>query len=321
MRKALFLATTALALFSGVAQAAFTVTDRVVADEKAVFATVESREMVPARVRTGGTIASLAVKEGDSVRRDQVLAVVADPKLLLQQVALEAQITGLQAQLAQAKLELGRAEALLRSGAVSRSNYDALVTGANVARATLAARMADRDVVEQQLAEGKVLAPTAGRVLKVPVTPGSVVLTGEAVATIAEQDFVLRLQVPERHARELQAGDAVRLDPEDQKSAGTGRITLVYPQIQNGRVSADAEVAGLGDYFVGQRIRVWISGGARHAVIVPASYIITRFGLDYARIGGVEVPVQRGLARALPEMPDGLEILSGLRAGDVLVQP
>ena len=95
----------------------------------------------------------------------------------------------------------------------------------------------------------------------------------------------------------------------------------MYPQIQNGRVSADAEVAGLGDYFVGQRIRVWISGGARHAVIVPASYIITRFGLDYARIGGVEVPVQRGLARALPEMPDGLEILSGLRAGDVLVQP
>ena len=318
MRKALFLATTALALFSGVAQAAFTVTDRVVADEKAVFATVESREMVPARVRTGGTIASLAVKEGDRVARDQVLAVVADPKLLLQQAA---QIDGLQAQLAQARLDLGRAEALLRSGAVSRSNYDALVTGANVARATLAARMADRDVVEQQLAEGKVLAPTAGRVLKVPVTPGSVVLTGEAVATIAEQDFVLRLQVPERHARDLKAGDAVRLDPEAQAAPATGRISLVYPQIQNGRVSADAEVAGLGDYFVGQRIRVWISGGARHAVIVPASYIITRFGLDYARIGGVEVPVQRGLARALPEMPDGLEILSGLRAGDVLVQP
>ena len=120
MRKALYLATIPLALFTGAASAAFTVADRVVADEKAVFATVESLEVVPARVRTGGTIASLAVREGDHVERDQVLALVADPKLLLQQAALDAQITGLQAQLAQAKLELGRAEALLRSGAVSR---------------------------------------------------------------------------------------------------------------------------------------------------------------------------------------------------------
>ena len=321
MRKALYLATIPLALFTGAASAAFTVADRVVADEKAVFATVESLEVVPALVRTGGTIASLAVREGDHVERDQVLALVADPKLLLQQAALDAQITGLQAQLAQAKLELGRAEALLRSGAVSRSNYDALVTGANVASATLTARIADRRVVEQQLTEGAVLAPTAGRVLKVPVTPGSVVLTGEAVATIAQQDFVLRLEVPERHARGLKAGDTVRLDPEDQKSAASGSITLVYPQIQNGRVTADAKVAGLGDYFVGQRIRVWISGGDRHAVIVPANLITTRFGLDYARIGAVEVPVQRGLARPLPDMPNGLEILSGLKAGDVLVQP
>ncbi len=111
---------------------------------------------------------------------------------------------------------------------------------------------------EKQLAEGSVLAPTSGRVLKVPVTPGTVVLPGEPVAMIAEQNYVLRLRVPERHARFLKAGDPVRLEREDraEDSPRFGAIRLVYPQIEDGRVVADATVQGLGDYFVGERIRV-----------------------------------------------------------------
>ena len=88
----------------------------------------------------------------------------------------------------------------------------------------------------------------------------------------------------------------------------------------------DARVAGLGDYFVGERVRVWISGDERPTFIVPAAYVVTRFGLDYARVRNtdgtvIDVPVQRGRGRPRPDMPDALEILSGLRPGDVLVQP
>ncbi len=63
-----------------------------------------------------------------------------------------------------------------------------------------------------------------------------------------------------------------------------GTIRLVYPQIEDGRVIADAVVTGLGDYFVGERIRVWIADGERPAFIVPASFITTRFGIDYVRV-------------------------------------
>ena len=41
----------------------------------------------------------------------------------------------------------------------------------------------------------------------------------------------------------------------------SGVIDLVYPQIEDGRVIADATVEDLGEYFVGDRLRVWISGG------------------------------------------------------------
>ena len=54
--------------------------------------------------------------------------------------------------------------------------------------------------------------------------------------------------------------------------------------------------------------------------------VTTRFGIDYVRLRSakgatVSVPVQRGRELPSADMPDGIEILSGLRAGDVLVQP
>jgi RND family efflux transporter MFP subunit len=309
------------------AQDIFTVEPKTVADEKAVFATVESANVVPARARIGGTVAELSVKEGDEVKQGQVLATVGDEKLVLQLKSLDAQIAGLDAQLSQAQGDLTRAEDLFSKGTIPKARLDEMRTAFNVATNAHRARVAERSVIEQQLTEGKVLAPTAGRVLKVPVTAGTVILAGEPVARIAVKNFVLRLRVPERHARFLKAGDSVRIDGEELGANGAkfGTIKLVYPQIEDGRVVADAQVTGLGDYFVGERIRVWVSGGKRKSYIVPASFIVTRFGVDYVRVRKgknlFDVPVQRGRELPRPDMPDALEILSGLKPGDVLVRP
>jgi RND family efflux transporter MFP subunit len=299
-----------------------------ISDDKAVFATVETPRPAQARVRTGGTVAQLTVKEGDRVEAGQVIATVGDEKLALQMKSLDAQIAGLQAQLAQARTDLARAESLAERGTIPRARLDEARTAVDVAANTLQARIAERSVVERQLAEGEVLAPTAGRVLRAPYTVGAVVLPGEAIATIAEQNFVLRLRVPERHAQFLKVGDRVRVDGAEIGLSGTrfGTIRLIYPQIEDGRVVADAVLEGLGDYFVARRIRVWISGGARQAFILPAPLVSTRFGVDYVRValdGGkfMDVPVQRGRPHPTPEMPDGLEILSGIKAGDRLVRP
>ncbi len=336
MRAAIVLAAI-LALFAqrAMAQETFVVTPKTVADEKAVFATVESANVVPARARIGGTVADLAVKEGDGVKQGQVVATIGDEKLALQMKSLDAQISGLEAQFAQAQTDLARNEDLFSRGTIPRTRLDESRTTFNVAANTLKSRTAERSVIQQQVTEGSVLAPASGRVLKVPVTAGSVIMSGETIATVAEQNFVLRLRVPERHARFLKAGDPVRIDDGElgkgpaKNGAQFGAISLVYPQIEDGRVIADATVAGLGDYFVGERIRVWVSAGERISVIVPGAFIVTRFGIDYARIlkdakdpkSAIDVPVQRGRDQPRPDMPDALEILSGLKAGDIMVRP
>ena len=323
----------AAVIFCGVASvragaASFTVEARLAPDEKAVFATVESRNVVPARSRIGGTVTKLAVTYGDHVKAGQQLAMVHDEKLPLQVTALDAEIVGLKSSLAEASIDLSRAEALARTGVVSRQQLDQARTAVEVATSTLKARVAQRAVAAQQQAEGAVLAPISGRVLTVPVTDGSVVLAGDPVATIAEQNYVLRLVVPERHALHLKVGDTVRLDGEELGETGPafGTVTLVYPQIEAGRVRADAMVAGVGQYFVGERVRVWVPAGERRVIVVPAAFIFTRFGQDYVRLqqagaAAVDLPVQRGLPLPTRAMPTGVQILSGLRPGEVLVAP
>jgi RND family efflux transporter MFP subunit len=265
---------------------------------------------------------------GDVVKPGQVIAVVGDDKLLLQIRSLDAQIAGLQSQVTQAEIDVGRAETLFRQGAGSKATLDQARTGLRLASSALSARTAEREVAQQTLQEGQVLAPVAGRVLTVPVTPGTVVLNGDTIATIGEQPYILRLRLPERHAAFTKAGDTVRIDA-GQVGAGataTGRITLVYPRIEEGRVVADAVVPDLRGSFVGDRVRVWIAAGTRAASVVPAGFIATRFGLDYVRLrlpddSVAETPVQRGADRPGDAVPDGVEILSGVAPGDVLVKP
>jgi RND family efflux transporter MFP subunit len=319
-----------LGLIIGATQAhaqtvSFTVAAQSIADQKAVFATVEAAHVVPARARIGGTLISFLVQDGDQMQAGQEIAMVADPAMAQQLAAADADTAAARAQLAQANIDFSRAQALVGEGAVSRSVFDVAQTGVNVAKATLNAKIAARATLAQQIGEGAVLAPIAGRVLTTTVTEGTVVLPGDAVATIAEQDYVLRLDIPERHAAYLHEGDPIRLD-----NGGTGtqfgKITLIYPQIANGRVEADAIAPAVGSFFVGQRVQVWVYAGSRPGIVIPESFIDTRFGLDYADLRGpdgraVAVPVQRGAPAPTPALPDGIEILSGLQPGDVLLPP
>lgn len=325
----------AAVIVSGVAQAqtpntfpnTFEVRYVDVTDEKAVFATVESVDVVNARARVGGTIGELRVDEGDAVEFGAVLAVVVDSRIAPQIGAVNARVAALEAQRVQAQTDFRRAQELFDRGTFPRARLDEARTALDVAQNQLASVRQERAVLVQQSREGDVLAPAAGRVLNVPVTAGSVVLPGETVAVIASELYLLRLRLPERHARAIREGDPVRVDAaafsgaEEGEIASTGVIRQVYPRIEDGRVVADAVVDGLGGYFVGERVRVYVAVEERPAIVVPEAFLENRYGVDYVRVrradGGVmDVTVQRGRAT-----PDGVEILAGLADGDVLVNP
>jgi len=299
----------------------FAVQTSEIADQKAVIGTVEPAHQLVARARIGGTIAVLNAREGEQAAAGAELATVADQKLVLQMQALDSRIQSQQSQRDQAKTDFDRVQELQRRGVSTQAQADLAKTNLDVAERTLAAMRSDRSVIVQQMSEGAVLAPEAGRILSVPVSEGQVVLPGETIATLAEDRYILRLQLPERHARFMRAGDVVLIGArgleDEQGEKREGHVRIVYPEIRGGRVIADVEVGGLGDYFVGERTRVYVSTGLRRAIIVPADYVYRRAGVNYVKLAdGSEVVVQPGAPQER-----GVEILSGLKDGDTLVSP
>ena len=297
-----------------------------IVDRKAVIATVEPLHQLIARARIAGAIASLTIKEGDDVKAGQIVAEVADQKLALQMQALDARIASQKATRDQAKTDYDRIAELARRGVSTQTQLDQARTNLDVAERNLAAIKGDREVIAQQANEGAVLAPQAGRVLSVPVSVGRVVMPGETIATLAEDKYILRLQLPERHAQFLRAGDRVSIGargPSDQGQGATrdGRVRIVYPEIQGGRVIADVDVSGLGDYFVGERTRVYIDTGKRRAIEIPANYLYRRAGVNYVKLAdGDEIVVQPGETHD-DNGVKSVEILSGLVDGDRIVTP
>ena len=304
----------------------FTVATTEVDDLKAVFGTVESVDTLVARSRTSGTIDGIAIDEGSRVTAGEVIGIVTDDRVPLELVAVDSRIAALLAQQHQAEVDLERAQRLRLSGAVAQATLDDAETAVDVVTAQLAAMEAERSVVAEQLNQGAVLAPGAGRVIEVHAVNGSVVLPGEPIATIASDLFILRLYLPERHARFIAPGDPVLVGAAGLTAGDgdlrNGTIRQVYPQLDRGRVVADAEVEGLGDFFVGERTRVFVSTGRREALVVPQRYVYRRFGLDYVRLAdGTEVVVRLGAPQPRAQIDGGVEVLSGLAAGDVVALP
>ena len=325
---ALPLVVLALGAAPAAAEERLTVAVTSIDDMKEVLATVESVRTPQARARIGGTVESLAVTEGDSVKKGDVLATVVDPKLKLQLAAFDARIAALEAKQSLIRTDLDRVRQLRQTGAAPQSRLDDAETQMIVTKAEIAAARADKSSIEEQVVEGRVVAPDDGRILQVKAIAGQVIMPGEPVAVMATANYILKLRLPERHARFLHDGDRVLvagrgLDIGRSATLTEGKITRVYPELDQGRVVADAEAVGLGDYFVGERIRVLVSTGKRDTITLPERAVISREGLTFVRLAGRgEIPVQTGAK--LPAGADGvarIEILTGLVAGDQVVSP
>ena len=287
---------------------------------KPVYGQVETRDRVPARARIGGTIVSLDVTEGDEVRSGGRVALIEDPKLNFQIDSLNARLDALASRLETARSELARGEELIGRGVITSQRLEELQTGVSVLRGEITSLEAERLVIERQIEEGAVLSPEDGIVLSVPISVGSVVTPGEAIAVVGGGGVYLRLSIPERHTADLSEGDVIEIGSEGELRQGT--LAKLYPQIEGGRVQADVEVAGLDPDFIGQRLPVRIPVGERQAILVPESALSRHGGLDFVTVQTDTGPIERVVVPGGVLQQNGTpwrEILTGLGAGETVV--
>ncbi len=144
----------------------------------------EATQSVEVRARVGGYISGVHFRDGDYVRRGQLLFTL-DPRPAQAALAsARAQLSQAQAQLTLARSELSRAETLLESQAVSQAEVDTRRGALQTAEAAIAAANAAVRARTLDLEFTRVTAPISGRVSDRRVDPGNLVAGGSSAADV-----------------------------------------------------------------------------------------------------------------------------------------
>jgi RND family efflux transporter MFP subunit len=289
-------------------------------DVSAEIATVDQAQVV---ARIPGILTTLTVREGDMVAKGQVIGRIVDSQLGYQAGAYGAQAAAAQAQAAQAQGELSRVRFLYQNGVYAKARLEQAEAAAAAANAQIRAAKAQQSAVGAVAGQGAVTAPASGRVLRADVPAGSPVAPGMAIAVITAGPTIVRLEMPESLADKVHAGSRVTassLNAGTVSGSGIGTVIKVYPSVTAGQATVDVDMPGIDNRLIGRRVAAKVETGARKALLVPASYVINRYGIDYVTIlakdgSAAQVPVQT----AASAEPGKVELLSGANAGDTLV--
>ncbi|MEP7316714.1 MAG: efflux RND transporter periplasmic adaptor subunit [Sphingomicrobium sp.] len=281
------------------------------------IATVDQSQVL---ARISGILTSLSIREGDYVRKGDVIGRIVDSQLGYQAGAYGAQAAAAQAQAVQAQSDLKRVRYLYDNKVYSKARLDQAEAASRAADAQVQAARSQQQAVNAVAGQGIVTAPTTGRVLRSDVPAGSPVAPGTSIATITAGATILRLQLPESLANDVHVGSQVMADLPGSVTT-RGSVTTVYPSISAGQIAADVNMPGLSNGLIGRRIPARIERGSRRAIIVPRSFVHTSYGIDT-----VTLVDQRGQASSIPVQvaptadPAKIEILSGLKPGDTIAQ-
>lgn len=233
--------------------------------------------------QAGGRILSLRIQQGDAVQAGQLLVV-------LDQTQLQQEVRALKGQREESRLNLQRFEYLVKEGAASPIQRDALRQNFLAADANLKARQAD-------LAYRDLRAPIDGVVSDVSVKPGDVIRAGMPFTTIQRSARLLaRMEVPARFSVQVRRGQPVLLDPPGATSPMEGRVVSIDPRVNSATQSflVKAELANVGGRFRnGERVGTRLLMNERLQVAVPALAVTRTSGQTFVFLLGTLADLER----------------------------
>jgi RND family efflux transporter MFP subunit len=310
----------------GLAVRTATVETRDLPEAVVLTGTLEPRSQVQVVAEVQARLQRVLREEGSRVGRGEVLAVLDDTDYRLSNDRARAALAVAEANRAHAQAEKERADSLLKTGGITDRDHLAAQVQQQVADASLAQARAEVAIAGQALARTQVRAPFAGRVAKRFPDAGAMLAPGAPLFTLVD-DSVLEFRAPvaSKDWAKVKVGAEVELAIDALGGARVaGRIARVEPLVDERSRSfrVVVEVPGradlVGGLFARAVVRVGVVPGA---LVVPPSALV-RDGSDPT---SAEVFVVRGgkaekvrLALGV-ETPDGVQVTSGLAAGDAVV--
>lgn len=287
--------------------------------------------------QASGRIVEMNVKAGDRVRAGQVLAVIDDRLTQAGVAQARAGVAQAEAAIAQAEVELRDAQAhLQRTRELRAQNFVAQAAldmaearhraaEAGVARARAGATQARAGESQSTLAQGftRLTAPYDGFVLATHAEAGDLAAPGVPVLTVyAPQPLRAVAHVPASRAAIAQGARKVEIElsgPQGAQWVAPVRQTRLpaadpVSQTVEWRLDLAAEHGALA--VPGQQTRVRFVAGDAQRLVLPAAAVLRRGELTAVYMVGPKGFVLRAVRLGPDHGEAGVEVLSGVKAGD-----
>lgn len=278
--------------------------------------------------QASGRIATLLVKAGDKVRAGQLLATIDDREAVTGVQRAGAQVAQAEAETRNAQINFDRAKDLKAKGFVSQSALD--TADVQLKSATAMLTQARAGAAASGLAQGftKVTAPYDGWVLQTHAEAGDLAMPGKPLVTVyAPQPLRAVVSVPASRQPAAKAatqtevlwGDAPAVAPLVRTA-----VPSADPVSQTTEWRLDLPSKESSDWLPGQQVRVRFLQAAaaaapeRAKMLVPSAAIVRRGELTAVYVQSNGAFSLRAVRLGANQGSNGVEILAGLKDGDVV---
>lgn len=279
--------------------------------------------------KLAGTIETLSVKVGDQVRAGAPIASLDEADWVLQEQDAQAAVARAEAEARQAAATYARIRQLYENNNASRNDLDQARAASEAADAAAESTRKNLELARSRLGYTKLVAPMAGAISEVPVERNENVNAGQVVAVLsAGAREEVTVTMPETFIGRVSEGAAVGVTFD----ALPGRelyahVTEVGVAASQGAtypvtVTLDEETPDVRPGMAAEvTFRFEAQGSNR--IHVPASSVLEdrhgRFAFVVEPTGDGFGTVHRREVQVGDLTPEGIEIVTGLEDGDLLV--
>ncbi len=314
------------------------VTKRVVQEFDEFTGRLEAIDTVDIRARVAGTLDKVHFREGQKVKKGEVLFTIDPRPFAMEAAKVEAQIAAARTQWGLAKSELARAEKLLPMQAISLQEVDQLRAAVRNGETSIQAAQAELNSARLNLSFTRITAPIDGRTSRANVTPGNLVNAGDPVlTTIVSMDRVYAY-FDASEATYLKYANAARKGtrPSSRETANPVLMGLSdedgYPHqgsmdfVDNrlnpatGSMRARAVFDNAdGQFTPGLSARIKLIGsGSYEATLVPDRAITTDQTRKIVMVVGANNMVEPREVKPAA-LIDGMRVVTGVKAGENII--
>ena len=241
----------------------------------------EVRKLAAPTSGKGGTprLSKLLVREGDSIIKDQILAVFDNrPKLEADLKSAQANLNILISEIRIKNREINRYQSLVDKGAVALIVLDKMKDDLFISETRISKLQSAIDAINVDLEQTQLKSPIDGIVLQILIREGERPNSSGVISVGANQLMEALIEVYESDIDRVQVGQSVDLISENGGFNGSlrGQVSLISPQVRQRRVLATDPTGDADSRIIEVRVKL-DNASAQKVSHLTGMKVIARF--------------------------------------------